>query len=108
MINIAKKKGFMDKISELIASYEEDEDDEEENDDLEEEEIEEYDESFIIRMTKSYNYLVDSIEFMPVSSSREFKFKKDQMRAKSFFLKITNLAKDYHDFLNRMKQVVGA
>ena len=97
----------MDKLGDLIASYEDDED-EESDDNLEEEEIEEHDESFIIRMTKSYNFLVDSIEFMPVSSSREFKFKKDQMRAKSFFLKITNIAKDYHEFLNRMKQVAGA
>lgn len=97
----------MDKLGELIASYEEDED-ENEDEDLDEEEIEEFDDPFLIRMTKSYNFLVDSIEFMPVSSSREFKFKKDQMKAKSFFLKLTNLTKEYHEFLNRMKQVVGA
>ena len=102
-----KKDGFMDKLTELIKSYEEDENGENIID-IEDEENDEYDEPFMTRMTKSYNFLVDAIEFMPVSSSKEFKFIKDRNKAKSFFLKISNIAKDYHDFLNRMKQVTGA
>ena len=107
MIKIAKKKGiesFFDKISELMENYNHADDEE---DDSFEEDIEDNDrEPFITRMTKCYNFLVDAVEYMPVSSSKEFKFVKDKNKAKSFFLKLTNFTTDYHDFLNRMKQVV--
>ena len=85
---------------------ENEEENNEEDDDYEEEGLNK--EPFITRMTKCYNFLVDAVEFMPVSNSKEFKFIKDKNKAKSFFLKLTNFTKDYHDFLNRMKQVVGA
>lgn len=92
-----------------MENYVQNEDEKENNEDSNFEDIEDYNrEPFITRMTKCYNFLVDAVEFMPVSNSKEFKFIKDKNKAKSFFLKLTNFTKDYHDFLNRMKQVVGA
>lgn len=102
-MKIAKKKGLMDKLAQLIDSYEEDEDEE-----FEEEEVDENEEAFIIRLTKSYNFIVDAIEFMPSSTSKEYKFKKDQEKARRFYLNLSNIAKDYFIFLNRMKKEIGA
>lgn len=91
-------------LSEMMDRYS---DDEEEEEDFEEEYEEEDDnkEPFIIRMTKCYNFLVDAVEYMPPSMSKEFKYKKDQDKARSFYLKLSNIAKDYHKFLTRMKTV---
>lgn len=92
----------MNKLSELLKDYEEEDEDVEEMEYEEEEEEIENSEPFIIRMTKSYNFLVDAIEFMPPSMSKEYKFKKDIVKAKNFYLKLTGLTKDYHIFLKRM------
>lgn len=107
MIKIAKKKGFMGKIADLLKDYEDEEIDPDEFDRIEEEDLEDDDNSepFMIRMTKCYNFMVDAVEFMPPSSSKEYKFKKDQVKARRFYLQLSTLAKDYHGFLNRMKEV---
>jgi len=61
---------------------------------------------FITRMVLAYNHLVDASESMPISTSIEIKFKKDQERARVLYNRCIELANQYHNFLERMKEKV--
>ena len=95
----------MDKLANLLKDYDEDE---EEDIEVEYDEEEDEDaEPFIIRLTKSYNFIVDAIEYMPPSTSKELKFKKDKDTLRRFYVQLSGIAKDYQDFLNRIKKVIA-